>query len=141
MPIHPIATRWFEEVWNQANEAASLAAVDELFLPEGLCYGFPEPGSVIGRDGFKATVLQFRSAFSAIHVTVDDTITEGDKVAMRWTARMQHTGAGLGIAPTSQPVTLTGISTMHLRDGRILEGWNALDMTAVVARLNAQAAG
>jgi predicted ester cyclase len=91
-------------------------------------------------DEFKATVRQFRSTFTGIHATVDDTITEGDKIAVRWSAQMKHTGDGLGFAPTGEPVTLTGISTIHLRDGRILEGWNALDMTATVARLSAIAA-
>jgi predicted ester cyclase len=133
MAHHPLAARWFEEVWNQGNEDT----IDELFLPEGHCYGFPQPDSAIGRDEFKATVRQFRSTFSGIHATVDDTITEGDKIAIRWTAQMQHTGDGLGFAPTGEPVTLTGISTMHLRNGRIIEGWNALDMTATVARLRA----
>jgi predicted ester cyclase len=133
---HPLAIRWFEEVWNQGNEAT----LDELFLPEGRCYGFPEPTSVIGRDEFKATVRQFRTTFSGIHVTVDETIAEGDKVAIRWTAQMQHTGEGLGFAPTGAAVLLSGMSIVHLRDGRILEGWNALDMTAIVARLSAIAA-
>jgi len=63
-----------------------------------------------------------------------------DKVAIRWTAQMQHTGDGFGFAPTGAPVTLSGISTMHMKDGLIIEGWNALDMTAVVARLKAIAA-
>jgi predicted ester cyclase len=130
------AARWFEEVWNQGNEAT----IDELFSPDGHCYGFPEPTSVIRRDEFKATVRQFRSTFSGIHVTVDDTITEGDKCAIRWTAQMQHTGDGFGFPATGAPVTLSGISTMHMKDGLIIEGWNALDMTAVVARLRALAA-
>jgi len=52
-----ITNRWFEEVWNQGNEAT----IDEFFSPEGRCYGFPNPDSVINRDEFKATVRQFRT--------------------------------------------------------------------------------
>jgi predicted ester cyclase len=125
--------RWFDEVWNQGNEAS----IDELMLPEGQCFDFPAPGAVIGREEFKTAVRGFRSTFSGIQVTVEDVIIEGDKVAVRWTASMQHTGPGLGFAATGQPVSLTGISITHLRDGRILYGWNALDLTHAVSTLSA----
>jgi predicted ester cyclase len=131
-----IIARWFEEVWNQGNEAA----IDEFFSAEGRCYGFPNPDSVITRDEFKATVRQFRTTFTGIHASVDDTVSQGDKLVMRWTAHMRHTGPGLGFAPTGESVTLTGMAFLHTRDGLIIEGWNALDMTAVVARLSAIAA-
>jgi len=53
---------------------------------------------------------------------------------------MKHTGPGLGFAPTGEPVTLTGMALVHTRNGLITEGWNALDLTAAVARLSAIAA-
>ena len=132
----PIINRWFEEVWNQGNEAT----IDEFFSPEGHSYGFPNPDSVIGRDEFKATVRQFRATFTGIHATVDDSVSEGDKLVLRWTVHMKHTGLGLGFAPTGEPVTLTGMALVHTRNGLIVEGWNALDLTAAVARLRAIAA-
>src|SRR6202034_406110 len=55
-----IVARWFEEVWNQGNEAT----IDEFFSPQGHSYGFPNPDSVIGRDEFKATVRQLRATFT-----------------------------------------------------------------------------
>jgi predicted ester cyclase len=131
-----IIDRWFEEVWNQGNEAT----IDEFFSPEGRSYGFPNPDSVIGRDEFKATVSQFRTTFTGIHATVDDSVSEGDKLVLRWTVHMKHTGPGLGFAPTGEPVALTGMALVHTRNGLIVEGWNAFDLTAVVARLSAIAA-
>ena len=138
MPMtHPtFAHQWFEEVWNQDN----LAAIDRLAHPDAEAFGFPNPESISGRDGFKEAARQFRSAFSDIHVHIDDVITEGDKMAVRWTAHMKHTGTGLGIAPTGESATLHGMSFLEMRDGLLLRGWNAFDLATTMNRLGAIAA-
>jgi predicted ester cyclase len=128
--------RWFEEVWDNGN----LDHIDEFMLPESKCYDFPTPGSIIDREEFKSSVRGFRDTFSGIRVTVEDVITEGDKVAARWSAVMTHTGDGLGFAATGEPVTLSGMSLTHLRDGKILAGWNAFDLASTVANLRALSA-
>ncbi len=128
--------RWFEEVWGNGN----IDHIDEFMLPDARCYGFPTPGSVIDREEFKSSVRSFRDTFSGIRVTVEDVIAEGDKVVARWSAVMTHTGDGLGFAPTGESVTLSGMSITHLRDGKILAGWNAFDLTGAVAHLRALSA-
>jgi hypothetical protein len=50
---------------------------------------------------------------------------------------MKHTGSGLGFAPTGRLVHVHGMSMMHLRDGLISAGWNALDLGSVVHFLSA----
>ena len=128
--------RWFEEVWGNGN----IDHIDEFMLPDGKCYDFPTPGSVIDREEFKSSVRGFRDTFSDIRLTVEDVFAEGDKVAARWSAVMSHTGDGLGFEPTGETVTLAGISITHLREGKILAGWNAFDLTSTVANLGAIAA-
>ncbi len=121
-----LAQRWFEEVWNQGKEST----IDELFHPKGKAYGFPEPDSVlIGPQAFKTIHRKFHSAFGNIHVNLDDLVAEGDRVAIRWTVTMKHTGDGLGFPATGREVTLPGSSFITCRDGVITEGWNSMDMT------------
>jgi steroid delta-isomerase-like uncharacterized protein len=133
---HAFAHRWFEEVWNQG----SRESLEELLAPDVRSFGFPHPEAVLDRDGFIAAVAGFHSTFSAIHVTLNDVIAEHNKLAAHWSATMTHTGDGLGFPATNAPVTLSGISIAHLRDGQITQGWNALDMTAVTQRLATLAA-
>jgi len=130
---HDIAVRWFDEVWNKGR----LEAVDELATSDAKCHGFPQPESVLDREQFKEYVLEFRRSFTHIHLTVDETVTEGYRVAVRWTGTMKHTGSGLGFAPTGQVVHVHGMSIFHLHDGFISEGWNALDLGSVVHFLSA----
>jgi|HubBroStandDraft_1064217.scaffolds.fasta_scaffold11346_6 predicted ester cyclase len=128
-----LAIRWFEEVWNKGR----LEAVDELATPDAKSYGFPQPESVLNREEFKEYVLEFRRSFTHVHLSVDETVAEGYRVAVRWTGTMKHTGSGLGFAPTGRLVHVHGMSMMHLRDGLISAGWNALDLGSVVHFLSA----
>lgn len=131
-----IAIHWFEEVWNKGR----LEAVDELATEDAKGYGFPQPESVLDREQFKEYVLEFRRSFTHVHLSVDETVVEGYRVAVRWTGKMKHTGSGLGFAPTGRTVQVHGMSILHLRDGRICEGWNALDLGSIVAFLSAVSA-
>jgi len=135
MPQSPrdIAIRWFEEVWNNGR----LDAIDELATPDAKCYGFPQPESVLDREEFKDYIHEFRRSFTHVHLSIDETVAEDTRVAVRWTGTMQHTGSGLGFAPTGKLVSVHGMSLLHLRDGHICAGWNSLDLGSVVHFLSA----
>ncbi len=123
---------WFEKVWNQQSEAA----IDAMFSSDGRAHGFPQADSVlVGPEDFKAIHRGFCNAFPDIRVTVEDTIAEGDKVAVRWTATMTHLGDSLGMAPTGKKVILNGSTIAVVKDGRICEGWNFMDMGGLFAQL------
>jgi steroid delta-isomerase-like uncharacterized protein len=131
-----LARRWFEEVWNQGR----IAAIAEMYHPSGTATGFPDPDSVIrGPEQFAQLCQQFRGAFPDIHVTIDDLITEGDKVAVLWTATMTHTGDGLGFPASSKKITLPGASFINVRGGMIINGRNHLDFTKVQLQLQGKA--
>jgi steroid delta-isomerase-like uncharacterized protein len=131
-----LAVRWFDEVWNKGREEA----IDELTTADALCFGFPQPQSVLNREEFKAYVREFRRTFSHIHVRVEETVAEGYRVAVRWTGTMKHTGSGLGFAPTGRTVTVIGMTLLHLQDGLIAQGFHALDLNSAVLHLSAVSA-
>lgn len=130
---HDVAVRWFEEFWNQGREDA----IERLSEPDAACYAFPQSDSVLDSTGFLEFARDFRRSFSEIHIRVDETVSEDDRVAVRWTGTMKHTGAGLGIPPTGETVTVVGMAFLHLRNGRIHKAWNALDLGSVVTHLSA----
>lgn len=133
---HDIAARWFEEVWNKGR----LEAIDELATPDAKSYGFPQPESVLTREQLREYIVEFRNSFTHIHIELNETIAEGDRVAVRWTGTMKHTGSGLGFAPTGKVVQVHGMSVLHVRDGLVCAGWNALDLGSVVMFLSALSA-
>jgi len=126
-----VLERWFDQVWNQKSEAA----IDALFTPGGKCYGFPDADSVIGLDEFKKNFHAFCGAFPDIHVKLGEITEEGDRVSAPWVATMTHTGDDLGFPASGKQVTLPGHSSVEIANGRILNGWNQVDIPGLFARL------
>lgn len=127
--------RWFEEVWNKGRADA----IDELFAEDGIAHGLAdETGAPLyGPAAFKEFHRKFRGAFPDIVVTVEDTVSEGDKVAARCSVRAVHAGDHLGFAATQKPMEITGISIVRIKDGKIVEGWNNFDFMSMFKQLGA----
>jgi steroid delta-isomerase-like uncharacterized protein len=127
--------RWFEEVWNKGREEA----IDEMFAEDGIAHGLAQDAEapLRGANGFKPFFHKFRAAFPDIEVVVEDTVSEGDKVAARCTVRGKHQSDSLGFAATQQPMEITGMSIVRVRDGKIVEAWNNFDFMSMFRQLGA----
>ena len=120
-----VALTWFERVWNQGSEAA----IDELLAPDALMHGLagPDGKPIRGPEGFKPFYRTFHGAFPDIRITVERAVEEGDMVAVHCRVVGTHRGEGLPVAPTRKPIELWGMAMARVRDGRIVEAWNAYD--------------
>ena len=130
-----LVRRWFEEVWNKGREEA----IDELFDEEGVAHGLAdETGAALrGPTGFKPFFRRFREAFPEMEVVVEDTVSEGDRVAARCTIRGRHRGDTLGFKATDSPVEFDGICIVRISDGKIVEAWNNFDFMSMFQQLGA----
>ncbi|HEV7395215.1 MAG TPA: ester cyclase [Pyrinomonadaceae bacterium] len=128
-----LVKRWFEEVWNQGRADA----VDEMLAEDGIVHGLSdESGQPLqGPEAFKTFHGAFRGAFPDINVIVEDTISEGDKLAVRCTVRGKHTGAGLGFDATHADMDITGMAIVRIKDGKIVEAWNNFDFMTMHRQL------
>jgi steroid delta-isomerase-like uncharacterized protein len=129
-----LARRWFEEVWNQRKESA----IESMLTPDCRAHGLGGDAPLIGPEGFKTFHRSFCGAFPDLHVTVDDVVAEGDRVAIRWTATMTHLGAGLGFPASGKKVSMDGSTFVVIKGGKIDEGWNHMDITGLFAKLQAR---
>jgi steroid delta-isomerase-like uncharacterized protein len=123
--------RWIEEGINKGN----LAIIDEVFDPDVVSH-HQLVGDFRGiEDGPKRAVTTFREAFPDIHFSIEDLITEDDKVVTRWTASGTHDGEFLGIPATGKKIQLGGIYIYRIADGKIVEVWVSLDLLGPVLQL------
>ena len=124
-----LLAQWFEQVWNQGRREA----VAELLSPDSVIH----EGSldVRGPEGFYPFFDRIHGSFSAINVRIEDTLEDGDKVCVRWSFTGQHTGDGLGMAPTGKTVNTTGISIVRVAGGRLAEGWQNWDMLGMLQQV------
>jgi steroid delta-isomerase-like uncharacterized protein len=127
--------RWFEEVWNKGRSDA----VNEMFADEGVAHGLADDSGneLRGPNGFKEFHAKFREAFPDIIVSVEDSISEGDRVAVRCSVRGKHAGHSLGFPATDAQVEFTGMSIVKIKDGKIVEAWNNFDFMNLYKQLGA----
>ncbi len=127
--------RWFEEVWNNKSEDA----IDEMLAADVVGYGLSEPdgSQIVGPESFKRLHRAFISAFPDIRITVEDTVTEGNKIAGRCRVTGTHDGEGVGVAPTRQNVDFTGMIIVYLKDGKMIEVWNEFNFMDMYTQVGA----
>jgi steroid delta-isomerase-like uncharacterized protein len=124
--------RWFQEVWNEGR----IQTVHELLHPDGIARGQRGADAEIrGPEEFVKFVGEIRGAFPDIKVNVEDVFGDGDKVVLRWSGVMTHTGDALGIAPTGRTVRSQGITIARIVDGKIVEGWDSWDQLGMLEQI------
>ncbi len=128
-----VARDWFTKVWNEGSEAA----IDQYLAADARMHGLPTPDGkpLVGPGDFKPFWRRFRSAFPDIRISIARTVTEGEYVAVHCRVSGRHLGHGLDIAPTQKPIDFWGMGIAHIRNGRIVEGWNSFDFMSLYQQI------
>jgi len=92
---------------------------------------------VSGAEVMKQALTTFFDAFDNFHVTIEDMVGEGDKVAVRFAETGRHQGEFDGIAPTGKEVMWTEMAIFRVAGGRIVEGWTVEDRLSLMQQLGA----
>lgn len=112
-------------------------ALDEFLVPE-LQFKTPVASGMTGVEAQKRVWETLLRAFPDIHVHVEETITEGDKVASRNTVTGTHLGEYMGVPPTGRTVTYSEIFIVRFaEDGRIAEIGGVVDMLSQLRQIGA----
>jgi predicted ester cyclase len=114
-----IVLRWL----NDGLSAGNFAVIDELFAPDYVNHS-PRLGDV-GREYTAKDTAAFAKAFPDWQTTIDDVISEGEKVVVRRTVQGTYTGKaeGAAVLPTGKLVTFTIWETFRVSSGKIVERW------------------
>jgi steroid delta-isomerase-like uncharacterized protein len=124
------ARRIVEELWNgrDTTNAGELIAEDVVDHNLG-------PGEFGGLDGFKEHHAEFMRGSSDLHIQLEDTVAEGDKVVVRLTWRGTHDGTMFGIPPTGKSITVTNITIYRFRDGKLVDVWRNQDTLGMLEQM------
>jgi predicted ester cyclase len=95
-----------------APEALDLAGLERFYT--GLWNGFPD-----------------------LHITVEDLVGEGEKVAWRLSVQGTHEGAFRGVSPTGTVVTFGAQYIFEFRNQKIVQRWTNFDRLGVLVQLGA----
>lgn len=120
--------QFYEEIWNRGN----LSIIDKRIVSD---YVGHSDMTIEGPEGAKQCVSAIRDAFPDYQYTVEDEISDADKVVHRWTAHGTHLGTFQGIPPTGKKVAISGISIYRVANGKLIEGWTTTDLMSLMQQL------
>jgi len=76
-----------------------------------------------------------RAGFPDIQWTLQELISEGDKLAARFTMRGTHRGQFMGVSPTGKQITVQALNIYHLTKGQIIKEYGSPDMLGLLAQI------
>ncbi len=123
--------RLYEEVGNEGR----LEVLDELAWPDHVEHN-PFPGQEQGITGLRQRISMVRAAHDP-RFTIEHLLADGDKVAVMWTNRGTHVGDWMGIPATGKSTAIQGVDIHLLRDGRLAEHWDVVDIFSFLVQIGA----
>jgi len=125
-----LVRREVEEVWN----GRKLAVLDEIFAADFVNHD-PNNPQVTDRESFKQWASAVLHGFPDLHLTIDDVVAEGDKVACRWTHHGTHLGELPGLPATGKKTTMMGMIIYRFANGKVVEAWWSRDLLSLMQQL------
>jgi len=98
----------------EAFNKRDLAVLDELMALDYVDH----TNQVRGRENVKQFYTMVFKDFPDSHRTIEDIVTEGDKVWVRFETTATD--------PTSKKMELTSITIFRIVDGKVIEGWGGV---------------
>jgi steroid delta-isomerase-like uncharacterized protein len=98
------------------------------------------PSPIRGAEGVKQFLSTYFKAFPDFHLDIEQIITSGDHVVVRWRTTGTHKGEFNGIAPTNRKINARGCTVGEIRNGRVLRSAIYSDQLAVLGQLGVFAA-
>jgi predicted SnoaL-like aldol condensation-catalyzing enzyme len=108
--------------------------LNELYRPDVTLHYLP-PGLPPGYEGARLFYGGFLAGFPDAQLVFDETVVEGDRVAIRFHVDMTHQGEFNGIPPTGKRVSLAGMTVMRFVDGKVAERWSESDFMGLLQQL------
>ena len=115
----------------EAQARGDMETLDALMAPDFVDRSLL-PGQKPSREDYKKSLADMLSVFVNTSFTVEAQIAEGDQVVSRFTGTSVHRGTFLGVDPTGQETSYSGITIHRIADGKIVEEWSESDNLEVV---------
>jgi steroid delta-isomerase-like uncharacterized protein len=116
-----VVRRFYEQMCNERkNELA-----DDLFTSDHVLHD-PQIPAGVGPAAVAQVVSVYQNGVEG-HWGIEELISAGDRVIVRWTGSGTHVGEVNGIPATGKAVRVDAISMHRLSGGKIAETWEVWD--------------
>lgn len=113
--------------------------ISDDFLSPDFLHHTPAAGMSSDKLGFKQELTIRFIAYADLQYTVNQSIVQGDRVIVHWSACATHPGGLIGKRgihiPTGRKLRWSGMTMARLRDGRIEELWTYQDEISLLGQM------
>lgn len=129
MDYKAIARRFYDAI-----NAGRMEIIDEV-VAESFVEHDVVPGIPPTREGVRQFFQQVRAAFPDFSMTIDDIVSEGDKVFVLATMRGTQKADFMGIPASGKEMAVPVADVVRFSGDRVVEHWGVTDTGAMMRQL------
>jgi predicted ester cyclase len=124
--------RIVDEAWNRGN----VDVLDKIYASSYVRHKPPFP-DIDGLEAAKQFILDSRSSYPDVQITLHEVIVAENRAVSRWTFQGTQKGQSptTGVSPTGKQVIFTGCNVAHWANGQIVEEWEYSDWLVLLQQL------
>lgn len=108
----------------QVSNSGNLDQLHDILAPNYIRHD-PNPLlKDVGREEYKEAFTRVRKAFPDAEWTLEEVLSDGDRVIGRWSFRGTQNGPFFNIPPSGKEVTYPILAIYRIEDGMIAEDWH-----------------
>jgi len=115
--------RFVEELWNQHQFDVAQAIFAKNCVTHQLRSGVPADAVPRGPQAIKEHVTSWIASFPDLHFSIEQMLSEGDRVVMQLLMEGTHHGAWLGIPASGRKMQIRMFTVHRVAQGKIVEDW------------------
>jgi len=115
--------RFVEELWNQRQFDVAQAIFAKNCVTHQLRSGVPADAVPRGPQAIKEHVTSWIASFPDLHFSIEQMLSEGDRVVMQLLMEGTHHGAWLGIPASGRKMQIRMFTVHRVAQGKIVEDW------------------
>jgi steroid delta-isomerase-like uncharacterized protein len=130
-----LINRFVEELWNQRR----LDVADAIFANDCVTHqlrsGAPANGVPRGPKAIKEHVAGWIASFPDLRFSIEQMLTEGDRVAMQLLMEGTHLGPWLGVPASGKKLQIRMFTVHRVAHGKIVEDWVLVESLGIFQQL------
>ena len=119
----------------QAIQKGDAGSVEKYFTPNWVNHD-PSLPPMQGLEGARQLIALW-SGLSNTQIAIEDSVSQGDRVAVRFSMSGTHTGTMMGIPATGKMVNLSATGIFRVVNGKATDNWVNFDALGLLQQLGA----
>src|SRR5579884_1713359 len=130
-----LISRFVEELWNERRLDVADAIFANNCVTHQLRSGMPVDAVPRGPQVIKEHVNTWVTGFPDLHFSIEQILSEGDRVMAELRVEGTHNGAWLGIPASGKKIQIRMVTVHRVEHAKIVEDWVLVESLGVLEQL------